>query len=132
MSDAVESFLNQWKPILTLVDEVLGEWNGEGCYQVPGLVKLLSVRLNWDSETARQSDPVIRAFLRNHPVWYITRGAHGGIMLRAEHQRKEAIKVARDKAKEELKAAVKLRLESQSATSASVITGQDNTNTVSE
>lgn len=131
MSDAVESFLQKWKPILTVVDEVLNEWNGEGCYQVPALVKLLSVQLNWDSDTARQSDPVIRVYLRDHPVWYITRGAKGGVMRRAEYLRKEAIKVAREKAKEELKAAVNLRLEQQSA-AASVVSGQDNTNTVSE
>jgi hypothetical protein len=48
-------------------------------------------------------------------VWYITRGAKGGIMPRAEHDRKEALKVAKETAKEELKAAVKLRLE-QAAT----------------
>jgi len=131
MSDAVESFLQKWKPILTIVDEVLGEWDGVACYQVPALVKLLSVRLNWDSDTTRQSDPVIRVYLRDHPVWYITRGAKGGVMKRAEYLRKEAIKVAKEKAKEELKAAVQLRLEQQSA-NAPVVSGQDNTNAVSE
>ena len=121
MTDPVEIFLNEQKPMLKMVDEILDAWNGEGCYQVPTLVKTLAVNLNWNSDQARLNDPIIRAYLKNHPTWYVRRGANGGIMKRSEYQEKEAAKVAKEKAKQELKAKVAL------LTAAPVVAVQDNT-----
>jgi hypothetical protein len=114
----IDNFFTTLRPMLTLVEEVLDEAFADvntKTFQVPVLLRTLGVRLDWTTDTIRQNDPVVRAYLRDHPVWYITRGAKGGIMPRAEHDRKEALKVAKETAKEELKAAVKLRLEQAAA-----------------
>jgi hypothetical protein len=114
----IDNFFTTLRPMLILVEEVLDEAFADvntKTFQVPVLLRTLGVRLDWTTDTIRQNDPVVRAYLRDHPVWYITRGAKGGIMLRAEHDRKEALKVAKETAKEELKAAVKLRLEQAAA-----------------
>ena len=47
---------------------------------------------------------IIREYIRNHPDWYVTRGAHGGIMRFSEKQKKDAIVEAKKKAKEEINA----------------------------
>lgn len=110
MNDPVESFLNEQKPMLKLVDEILDVWSSDGCYQVPALVLTIANRLNWNSEQARRNDPIIRAYLKTHPTWYVTRGAHGGIMKRSEHEKKEAAKLAKEVAKEKAKQEITLAL----------------------
>jgi hypothetical protein len=120
MSDAIEQFLNEQKSMLKLVDEILGAWNyGQGCYQLPALIGALSLRLNWDSEQARRNDPIIRAYLKDHPTWYVRRGANGGVMERSEHEKKEAAKQAKEIAKQEIRLALAAKL-AQPATSLSV------------
>jgi hypothetical protein len=125
MTDPVDTFLDEQRPMLKMVDEILDTWNGAGCYQIPKLVQDLALQFNWDSEQARRNDPIIRAYLKTHPVWYITRGAGGGVMRLSEHQRKEAAKVAKEKAKLDLQAAVAAAKAAQPAADTS---GQDNTN----
>lgn len=141
MSDPVESFLNEQKPMLKLVDEILDTWSGEGCYQVPALVMSIATKLNWDSDQARRNDPIIRAYLKEHPTWYVTRGAHGGIMRRAEHDKKEALKLAKEAAKEKAKQEIRLALATKLSQPTVVVpvpaldsdeSEQDNTNIVSE
>jgi hypothetical protein len=126
MNDPIESFLDSQRPILNLVDQMLDDWKSEALYQVPQLLLNMGARLDWDSKQLRKYDPIVRAYLKDHPVWYVTRGAHGGIMRRNEHDKKEADKAAKLRAKEELKAT----LEAKAAAAASVQpTGQDNSNT---
>lgn len=129
MNDPADSFLNGLRPTLKLVDEILESWNGEGCYKVPDLIGALSLKLNWDADQARRNDPVIRFFLKDHPMWYVTRGAHGGIMKRADWQKKQFAAAAKQKAKEEIKAALAAK-EAQKASSVPSSLGQDNTNNI--
>jgi hypothetical protein len=110
MSNPVECFLDTLKPMLNIVDEILNAWNGEGCYQVPGLVLSVAAKLNWNDKQIRSNDPIIRAYLKDHPTWYVTRGAGGGVTRRDEWQKKEAIKVAKEKAKAELKLVLETKL----------------------
>jgi hypothetical protein len=98
----IQSFLDSLTPTLVVVDEVLNEWNGEGCLQFPILMGKVSAKLNWDDKQVRAKEPIIRDYVRNHPDWYVTRGAHGGIMKASEKQKKEAAKAAKEKAKAEL------------------------------
>jgi hypothetical protein len=130
MSDPVESFLNEQKIMLNLVGEILDGWNGDGCYQVPALVLAIANKLNWNSDQARRNDPIIRAYLKDHPIWYVTRGAHGGIMKRSEHEKKEAAKLAKETAKEKAKQEITLALAAKMAPPPAIDldeTEQDNT-----
>jgi len=129
MTDPVESFLDNQRPLLKLVDEMLDEWKSETCYQVPQLLLNMGARLNWNSEQLRKFDPIVRAYLKDHPVWYVTRGAHGGIMKRAEHNKKEADKAAKEAAKQALKAQLEAKATAVISVSSVPANGQDNTNT---
>lgn len=102
----VQNFLGEQSPYLAVVEEVLNEWTGEGCLQFPTLMGTVQLKMGWDDKTARAKEPIIREFVRNHSIWYVTRGAHGGIMRRAEKQKKDAEKAAKEKAKAELTAAI--------------------------
>lgn len=117
MTDPVESFLNEQKNILKIVDEILDAWTGDGCYQVPTLLLNLASKLSWNADQMRRNDPIVRLYLKDHPLWFITRGAKGGIMRRAEHDKREAAKLAKEKAKAEIKAQL---LEKSAALTASV------------
>lgn len=134
----IQSFLDGQTPMLLAVDAALSDWKGEGCLQFPILMTSVSAKLGWDSETQRKKEPIIREYVRNHPDWYVTRGAHGGIMRRSEKEQKDALKAAKDKAKAELNAALEAEVarkkaealaQQQSAAPAAVA---DNTNIVSE
>lgn len=129
MSDPVESFLDSQRPLLKLVDEMLEEWKSDSCYQVPQLLLNMGARENWNSEQLRKFDPIVRAYLKDHPVWYVTRGAHGGIMKRAEHDKKEADKAAKEAAKIALKAKIDAAITATPVASPAPTDGQDNTNT---
>lgn len=131
MSDPVETFLDSQRPVLTLVDQLLEDWKSEACYQVPQLLLNMGARLNWDSDDLRKWDPIIRGYLKDHAIWYVTRGARGGIMRRAEHDKKEAAKAAKLKAKEELKAQLEAKAAAQAVVVSTTIPsdGSDNSNT---
>jgi hypothetical protein len=126
----VQSFLGEQAPYLSVVEEILNEWTGEGCLQFPTLMGTVQLKMSWDEKTARAKEPIIREFVRNHSTWYVTRGAHGGIMRRAEKQKKEAEKAAKLQAKAELTAAIEAEAARKTAAQqATVVTpaGADNT-----
>lgn len=119
----VQNFLGEQAPYLAVVEEILNEWTGEGCLQFPTLMGTVQLKMGWDEKTSRAKEPIIREFVRNHSIWYVTRGAHGGIMRRAEKQKKDAEKAAKEKAKAELTAAIEAeaarkKAEAQQATAA--------------
>ncbi len=127
----VQNFLGEQAPYLAIVEEVLNEWTGEGCLQFPTLMGTVQLKMGWDEKTSRAKEPIIREFVRNHSVWYVTRGAHGGIMRRAEKQKKDAERAAKEKAKAELAAAIEAeaarkKAEAQQAAAATPA-GADNT-----
>lgn len=133
MIDPVELFLSELKPILNVVNEMLDAWKGDSCYQIPKLVEALSVKFDWDAEAARRHDPIIRAYLKNHPTWHVTRGAHGGIMRRAEFDKKEFAKAAKERAKQDIKAALAAKLALVTTSPATTdVADQDNDATISE
>lgn len=98
----IESFLDEQRPTLLIVDKILNEWNGIGCYKVPVLLMEVKDQMNWDDKTLNSKNPIIRDYLRNHPIWFITRGAKGGIMRRSDKDAKQQLIEAKKKAKEEL------------------------------
>lgn len=127
----IQSFLDSKIPMLLVVDEVLGDWNGEGCYQFPALLGQIKLKMGWDDKQLRVNDPIIRDYVRSHSDWYVTRGAHGGIMKASEKQKKEAESEAKRKAKEEINAALdaevaRKKAEALAPTAAAPVTDNDN------
>lgn len=126
----IQTFLNNLTPVLEVVDSELNDWNGEGCLQFPILMTKIAAKLSWDDKQMRAKEPIIREYVRTHPDWHVTRGAHGGIMRAAEKQKKEAVKAAKEKAKAELEVELAKRTAAAQVGNTPVTT--DNTNTVSE
>jgi hypothetical protein len=106
----IQSYLDSKVSMFQIVDEVLDAWSGEGCLQFPTLIGQVNAKMNWigkeGEKLSRANEPIIRDYVRNHPNWHVTRGAHGGIMRASEKQKKEEAKAAKDKAKAELAAAI--------------------------
>ena len=114
MSDPIQMATDRLVPIFKVVDEVLGEWSAgksdEGCLQFPVLMAMIAVKTSWDDKAVRENDPFVRWYIRNHPQWHVTRGAHGGIMKKEDKQKKEAVKNAKISAKAEMKVALEAEL----------------------
>src|ERR1035437_3192148 len=82
----IQSYFDSQIPLILVIEEILNDWDGKGCYQLPIFLMKLSAKMNWDDKQLRAKDPLIRDYIRNHPEWVITRGAGGGIM-RSEERR---------------------------------------------
>lgn len=108
-NDVIQKVLDGLVPIFQAADQCLTEWTGEGNLQFPVLLGMIAVRLNWDEKQVRENDPFVRKYIRNHPDWYVTRGAHGGIMRSEEKQKKEAVKVAKDLLKQQMADAIEAK-----------------------
>lgn len=106
MNNNIQNTIDLLLPIFTATEDALNGWSGEGNLQLPVLLGMVGIKLGWDEEKIRQNDPIIRMYVRNHSDWYVTRGAHGGIMKRSDRDKKEAIKVAKEAAKVQIKALV--------------------------
>ena len=117
-SSNVQSFLDSRQAILEEVERELDDWKGEGCFQLPKMMELMEARFGWTETQTRSNDPIIREFIRTHPAYALTRGAHGGIARRADIQGKIDLKQAKKRAKEELSKALdaKIALANQSKT----------------
>jgi len=106
----IELFLNEQVPYLLIVEEALNDWTGEGCLQFPTLMASVIAKMGWigkeGEKIARAKEPIIREYVRTHPDWHVTRGAHGGIMRASEKQKKDEAAAAKKKAKEEMAAAI--------------------------
>lgn len=109
MSDIIDNNLKKIKDIWQATDQALSEWSGDGNLQFPVLLGMIVVRMQWDEKAVRDADPFVRFHVRNHPDWYVTRGAHGGIMRNADRQKKEAAKLAKDLAKQQMKDALEAK-----------------------
>ena len=137
---SIQSFLDTQVSYLLVVEEILNEWNGEGCLQFPNLMSTLIIKMDWQDKegekTARAKEPIIREYVRTHPDWHVTRGAHGGIMRASEKQKKEDARLAKEKAKAEVNAALEAEVARKkadiSAQSIATPAIADNTNIASE
>jgi len=70
------------------VDEALSEYTGTGNLQFPTLMETLMAKMGLNTTQFRGLDPLVRFYISNHPDWISRRGAHGGIMRRADVQKK--------------------------------------------
>lgn len=124
MSKTVQDVLDRLSPLFQATDDVLAAWNGEGNLQFPTLLGMMAVKLNWDEKQVRENDPLVRYYVRNNPDWYVTRGAHGGIMRSTEKQKKEQAKLAKEAAKAQVLAAVEAKV--------AAATASNNTSTITD
>jgi hypothetical protein len=106
MSDTIETIINDLTSLFELTDEVLSEWQGEGNLQIPVLLGMMAVKMNWDEKQVRENDALIRYYIRRNPDWHVTRGAHGGIMRTSDKQKKEDAKLAKETAKKQMQEAI--------------------------
>ena len=110
-----EKVLKEISDLIDATDVALNEWTGEGNLQFPILLGMIAVRHNWDEKQVRRADPFVREYVRNHPDWHVTRGAHGGIMRATEKQKKDAVKLAKDLAKKQMQDAIEAKAAEEAA-----------------
>jgi hypothetical protein len=108
-NETAQEVMDDLLPIFQATEQVLNEWTGEGNLQFPNLLAKIALRLNWSAKDARENDPFVRKYVRKNKDWYVTRGAHGGIMRAAEWQKKDAIKIAKDIAKKQMQEALEAK-----------------------
>lgn len=108
-NETAQEVIDDLMPIFQATEEALNEWKGEGNLQFPVLLGMVAVRLNWDEKQVRENDPFVRKFVRKNKDWYVTRGAHGGIMKASERQKKEAALLAKEEAKKQIGAALEAK-----------------------
>jgi hypothetical protein len=121
-NDTIHNTLEDLRALYEHVEVVLSEWKGEGNLQFPTLFGMLASKLNWDEKAVRENDPIIRFYIRKHPEWHVTRGAHGGIQRVSDREKKLAAQKAKASHKEDLKAAI----------AAKVAVSNSSTNTASD
>ena len=111
----ISSLLEELTQVFNTTDQVLSEWTGEGNLQFPILLGMIAVKMQWDDKQMREADPFVRKYVRNHPSWHVTRGAHGGIMRATERDKKEAAKQAKEAAKKMVKDALEAKVASMTS-----------------
>lgn len=109
MSDTIDSNLEKIRAVWQATDEALAEWTGEGNLQIPVLLGMIAVRQQWDEKAVRDADPFVRFHVRNHPDWHVTRGAKGGIMRKADKDKKESLLRAKELVKQQMKDALEAK-----------------------
>ena len=110
MRNQIDNTLDDLKPIFKTIDDCLTEWKGDGNLQFPTLIGMIALKLSWDDKQLREHDAIVRFYVRKHPDWHVTRGAHGGIMPATEKHKRDAIKIAKEIAKNQVKDAVAAKL----------------------
>jgi len=111
-SKVIESVTEKLVSIFTTTEEMLNSWQGEGNLQFPSLMLMISNKHVYKEEEVRQIDPLVRFYVRNHPDWHVTRGAHGGIMRSGERSKKVQAKVAKEALKQQMKATIESEISS--------------------
>lgn len=115
-NDTITAILDDLTLMFDATDEILNEWTGNANLQFPLLVQMMAVKLNWDEKQMREADPLIRYYVRKHPDWHVTRGAHGGIMRISDKLKKEAAKLSKASVKDQLKAQIDSKIASSVTT----------------
>jgi hypothetical protein len=116
--EVISNLVEELTQVFNTTDQVLSEWTGEGNLQFPILLGMIGAKMQWDDKQMREADPFVRKYVRNHPAWHVTRGAHGGIMRASERDKKEAVKQAKELAKKQMKEAIEAKAAAQNSNSA--------------
>jgi len=106
----IEETLEEYRALYRVINTVLNEWTGTVNLQFPVLLGMMAVKLNWDEKQVRKHDPLVRDYVRRHPKWHVTAGAHGGIMRKEVYEKKEASKFEKDMQKKQIKDAIEAKV----------------------
>lgn len=113
MNNNVNNILEKLNPIFTATDEILSSWTGIGHLQFAVLSGMVAIKLNWTEKEVKDNDPLLRFFVRNHPDYYVTRGAKGGIGRLSDKQKKDQSSIM----KENIKASLQAEIEAKTSSS---------------
>lgn len=108
-------------------DQALSEYfqkNTENL-QFPTLLTMVTLQMKLDAKDTKEVDPMIRTFVRNHPEYYVSRGAKGGIMKIESHQKKVDAKAAKEAQKKLLQDQIDAKVAASSSTNLQTVS-QDN------
>lgn len=110
MNNTIQIASDEATGIFVATETALNEWSGVGCLQFPSLLGTVAVKLNWNEKQLREGDAIVRFYVRRHPEWHVTRGAHGGIMRVSDRAKKESEKLAKQQERAKAKAAIEAKL----------------------
>jgi hypothetical protein len=125
MNSTIQKALDSLFPVFEKTEETLSEWTGAGNLQFPVLLTSLASKLNWDDDQVRRLDPIVRYYVRVHPEWCVTRGAHGGIMRLSDKKKKEDAKAVKSTVKDQVKAAIDAKIAEAASRVATSSTTED-------
>lgn len=111
----MKSVLDDLSNIFRTTEDILNDWTGDGNLQFPALMGMLALKMNWTDKDMRETDPLVRYYVRRHPDWYVTRGAHGGIMRISEKLKKDAHRKAKEEAKRKMQEAIDAKVKEKEA-----------------
>jgi hypothetical protein len=124
--DMIEETLEEHRALYKATNAVLEDWVGDGNLQFPVLLGMMAVKLNWDEKQVRKNDPLVRDYVRRHPKWHVTRGAHGGIMRKETQQKKESSKLENELNKKQIREAIEAKLAKITSDKPAEIVSEDN------
>jgi hypothetical protein len=114
MTETIKNNLEKLQTLFTGVDQVLEEYFKDKAenetLKMSVFLGMLSVKFNWNEKETQHNDPLIRFHIRNHSDWVASRGIKGGIGRRSEKDKKNAIKSAKEAAKQQISAALDEKL----------------------
>src|SRR5271166_2658933 len=104
MNENIDNVIQQIIPIWKATEEELEQWTSEGNLQFPDLLEKLAANQNWTDKQLREYDPLVRFYVRRHPKFHVTRGAHGGIMRKSDKDKKDLAKTLKESLKKQIQA----------------------------
>lgn len=115
MNENIDNVIQQIIPIWKATEDVLEQWTSEGNLQFPELLEKLTANQNWTDKQLREYDPLIRFYVRRHPNFHVTRGAHGGIMRKSDKDKKDLAKNLKESLKKQMQEELVQRVAEMSA-----------------
>jgi hypothetical protein len=115
MNENIDNVIQQIIPVWKATEAVLEQWTSEGNLQFPELLEKLAANENWTDKQLREYDPLVRFFVRRHPNFHVTRGAHGGIMRRSDKDKKDLAKSLKESLKKQMEAELAVKVAQMSA-----------------
>ena len=115
MNENIDNVIQQIIPIWKAAEEELERWTSEGNLQFPDLLEKLAANQNWTDKQLREYDPLVRFYVRRHPKFHVTRGAHGGIMRRSDKDKKDLAKTLKESLKKQMQEELVQRVAEMSA-----------------
>jgi len=131
ITNSMQAYFDSKTELLSVVEDCLRSWQGEGCYQIPDLLQNVQDKMGWGNDDVgkkllKDNDPIIRDYIRQSSEWCIERGAKGGVMRRADKLKKEVILLYKKKMKDQIEAELNAKVAALKAQSINNIAADSN------